>query len=421
MRIGVLAAVTSLVALAGCNERLDSSAGCPIACTDQSAQIQTVTLDAVSSDTTVIGGLGKGTEHIMLLASRGDTLDTRVIIRFDTLPSTSVAKSGGNAVPINTADSVTLALTLDSAAINIPAPITINVYDVDDSTMVDDTSAAALAPLFVPSRLITSQTFLARSLFDSVKVTLPSAFVLAKAQAGARLRLGLQLTSSVSAQAHIYSSESTEGPTLSMRTSPDTSVAKVVLSPYSKTPTNNTSIAASLGDFTLIVKGTPPPPAGMLAVGGLPGTRVYFRFSLPSRIVDSSLVVRATILLNQVPSGSPDPTDTMHIQPYLVLAGPTVADPTKAAQILAATTIVTDQTFDTFPSTSGQGLIEVAPVFTYWAAQPESQLPRAIVLESTQEDYSGQQALFYSSTASDPTLRPKLRISYTLRSRIGIP
>ena len=50
--------------------------------------IQNITLDAVVFDTTVNSGAGLGSEPSLILASRGDTLDTRVVIRFDSLPTT---------------------------------------------------------------------------------------------------------------------------------------------------------------------------------------------------------------------------------------------------------------------------------------------------------------------------------------------
>ncbi|MEO7218729.1 MAG: hypothetical protein ABI026_11095 [Gemmatimonadaceae bacterium] len=422
-RTGAAVAIMAAAALAvtGCTEKLDGSGGCPITCTDQSVQLQTVTLDAVTLDSTVLGGLGRGTEHQMLLASRGDTLDTRVIIRFDTLPSTSKTSTSATAVPIAYLDSAMLTLQIDSAAINVGAPVTMSVYDVDDSLAVDDTSASAVAALFTPSRLVTSVQFDPGAVVDSLKIPLPKDFLLAKAQAHARLRLGLKATAmNKSVQFRVFASESGFGAKLRTRVSPDTSVAVLVMSPYSRTPVNNASIANSLGDFTIVVKGTPPPPPDVLAIGGLPGTRAYLRFNIPLSISDSSLVVAATLLLSQQPSTSPGASDSMLIQPLVVLAGGALSDPTRAAQVTAPLTVIALAPLNTSPGGFGPKEIQIGPVFRYWSAQTAEQLPRAIVLASVTEDYSAQQALFYSSSAA-PALRPKLRISFTHRSRIGIP
>lgn len=415
-------AAMGAIALAGCTEKLDGSAGCPITCNEQSAVIQTVTLDAIARDTSVLGGLGKGTETLMLLANRGDTLDTRVIIRFDTLPQTQVTSAtDGSEVPITEVDSAALLVTVDSAAAALTVPATISVYDVDSPGAVDDTSATALAALFTPARLITQATYAAGAFVDTLRIPLPNSFILAKAQAKARLRLGLRVSASVSVSARVRAVESGIPSGLRFRTSADTAVAPKLLSPHSATPTTNVSIANNLSDFTIVVRGTPPPPAGLLTVGGLPGTRAYFLFNIPPSIIDSSLVVRATLLLTQAASNSPDPADTMLVQPYIILAGAAVSDPLKASQIVASQSLVAFNRLKTLPGQSGVREVEVAPAFRVWPAQNETDLPRAIVLQSSQEDYSPQQVLFYSTAAADPTLRPKLRISYTPRARIGVP
>ncbi|MEO6865704.1 MAG: hypothetical protein ABI229_09630 [Gemmatimonadaceae bacterium] len=421
-RVGTAAAAATLIALVvtGCTEKLDGSAGCPLTCIDQSVQVQTVTLDAVQTDSTVLGGLGIGTEPQMLLANRGDTLDTRIEIRFDTLPSKSKTSVSDTGTAITYLDSAVLRLRVDSTAFAIGVPINVAVYDLDDTTAVDDSSASAITPLFTPSRLITTQQFAAGAVVDSIKIRLPGPFLLAKARARARLRLGLQVSASKSVEVRVFAQESGFAPYLSTRISPDTAVAPIVMAPYSATPSSNLSIAQSLGDFTIVVKGTAAAPPGLLAVGGLPGTRAYLLFNIPPSISDSSLVVAAALILTQQASASPDPADSMSIHPSLVLAGPGIHDPARAAQITAPATVLGLSPLRTPPGSSGIRELQIGPAFKYWGIQSAQLLPRAIVLQSIQEDYSPQQALFYSSLAA-PALRPKLRISYTPRSRVGVP
>lgn len=418
-RGAALVAVAAGLSAAGCAERLDGSAACPITCVDEAAQIQTVTLDAVTGSATVQGGLGKGTEQRMLLSARGDTLDTRVILRFDSLPARTLVKSGDTTTaPITTADNARLILHVDSTAVRVGGPVTLSLYDVDTAA-VNDTAAAVLQSLFVPARLITSQQFAAGALVDSVNVAVPSSAIVSRIRSGRRLRLGLKIGAQTSVSVRIASSELPTGPVLSFRTTPDTIIKPVVLVPNSATPSENRSIARALGDFTIVVKGTPVPGPNLIAVGGLPATRGYLTFAIPPRIVDSSIVVRATLLLTQVPSASPDPADSMQIRPTLVLAGPSVTDPAKAAQIDSA--LAAFAPLHTLPGSSGVREVDIAPAFRFWAAQPASQLPRAMDIKSAQEDYSPQQTLFYATTAANPAVRPKLRISYTFRSRIGVP
>src|SRR5574338_368335 len=71
-----------------CGEDLESGAACPVLCPGQNLTVFDTTFDAVSFDTTVSGIPGFGTEASMYLAARGDTLDVRGVVRFDSLPST---------------------------------------------------------------------------------------------------------------------------------------------------------------------------------------------------------------------------------------------------------------------------------------------------------------------------------------------
>jgi hypothetical protein len=389
-----------------------------VLCANDSSTIHTVVLNAISLDTTLAANLGLGSETLMLLSSRGDTLDTRVIVRFDTLPLIT-STAADTTVPITFVDSVYLRLRFDSLAAGATIPITISAYDVDTSA-TNDTAVAVLAPLFTPARFIGSKTFAPGTLVDTGSIALPRAFILGKIQGRQRLRIGLRISASQSVSARVLSTETLEGPYLTMRVSQDTSIAAVSQSAYSATPVDNKVVAGNISDFTLLVIGTPLPAGPYLAVGGLPVSRTYFRFNLPSLLVDSATVVRATLLLTQLPGATPDEADTMLVQPNIVVAGGVVADPGRAAQIFSST-LVTMEPLVTHPQDTGVKEVEVAPVFPAWALQNETNFPRAIVLRSGQENLSPQQALFYSSEATDTAKRPKLRISYTLRARVGTP
>ncbi|HXC24897.1 MAG TPA: hypothetical protein VNU46_03205 [Gemmatimonadaceae bacterium] len=409
------------VALAACNESLDGSAGCPLACGNVSPQIQTITLNGIALDTTVPADLGLGSGTEMLLSNRGDTLDTRVIARFDTLPTVTLTSSGSttSTAAISFVDSAYLRLHFDTTQVGATVPVTISAYDVD-TTAGNDTSVATLAPLFTPERFIGSITFPFGKPTDTASIAIPSAFMLGKIQAHKRLRIGLRISSTQSASARILSTETLEGPEITMRISQDNTIAGIALTAYSTTPVDDKIVAGNLADFTLLVIGTLAPPDTILAVGGLPVERTYFRFNLPSLIVDSAIIVRATLVLTQAPGATPDQADTMLVYPSIVVAGGIVTDPGRAAQIISST-LVTMEPLVTHPEDIGVKEIEIAPVFPAWAVQNETEFPRAIVLRSGQEALSPQQARFYSSEALDPSKRPQLRISYTLRTRVGAP
>jgi hypothetical protein len=410
-----LATALLFVSFASCSENLDSSGVCAVLCPPVGGDVQNITLDAVVLDTTVQSLSGLGNEPGLLLASRGDTLDTRVIIRFDTLPTT-FTPNADTAQPITTVDSAYLLLHIDTLSIKGIGPVTIEAYDVD--TTANDTSAAAVLALFRPDRFISSQTFTRPALLDTVRYYISDSAVLSKIQTTARMRIGLRATGTNSSQMRIISTEGGSPPTLHFRGTPDTATAPLVIAPVSGTPVGEAIIAYHLSDYTVIAKGPPPGPPSDLDVGGLPPRRVYVQFSIPSNIIDSTTVVRATLLLNQIPNGLLDPTDTVLILPSLVLAGKAVTDPTKAAQIAADIAL---DTLRVTPGGSGLREVELARAFPIWRGQSPDTVPRAIVLKIPTEGNSPLEIRFSSSEEAVALLRPRLRISYTSRVPLGIP
>ncbi len=409
-----LATAALFIAVSSCSENLDSSGVCAVLCPPVGGDVQNITLDAVVLDTTVQALSGLGAEPTLLLASRGDTLDTRVIIRFDSLPSTFVP-SGGTSQNITSVDSAYIQLRIDTLSIKGGGPYDIEAYDVD--TTASDTSTAAVLALFRPDRFISSQLLLRAELKDTLRYYISNGAVLARIQSGARLRVGLRVTGATSSQIRIASAEGGATPVLSFRATPDTTTKPLVVIPLSSTPLGEPIVASHLTDYTVIAKGPPPAPPSVLAVGGLPPRRVYMRFDIPSSIIDSATVVRATLLLNQISNPALDPTDSVLILPQLVLAGKVVTDPTNSSQI------VTDLPGDTVkvrPGNSGLTNVELARAFAVWRAQKPDTLPRAIVLKAVNEGKSALEIRF-SSSEDLSALRPRLRISYTSRVSLRVP
>ncbi|MEA2705615.1 MAG: hypothetical protein QOH22_403 [Gemmatimonadaceae bacterium] len=411
-----LATAVLFVSFASCSENLDSSGVCSVLCPPVGGSVQNLTIDAVTVDTTVQSLAGLGNEFGLFLASRGDTLDTRVIIRYDSLP-VSFAPKADTARPITSVDSAFILLHIDTLSIKGTGPLTIEAYDVD--TTASDTSSAAVLALFRPDRFISSQSFIRTDLKDTVRYYISNAAVLAKSHGHAPLRKGLRPVAPKPTQMRIISTEGGVPPTLSFRATPDTATASaILLTPFSRTPVGEAIIAYNLSDYTVIAKGPPPGAPSDLDVGGLPPRRVYVQFSIPLSIIDSATVVRATLLLNQIPNSLLDPADTVLILPSLVLAGKAVTDPTKAAQIVA------DIALDTVritPGGSGLKEIELAGAFPIWRTQSPDTVPRAIVLKTINEGNSPLEIRFSSTEAALAALRPRLRISYTTRVPLGIP
>lgn len=411
-RLALTAAL--LFSISSCSENLDSSGVCDVLCPEIGGSVQTETLEAVSLDTTVQTTSGLGTEPALLLANRPDTLDTRVVIRFDSLPQKFVP-AGDTLQPINSVDSAYIQLRLDTLSIKAGDAVTIEAYDVD--TTANDTATAAILALFRPDRFISSQTFTRAQLTDTLKYYISNAAVLSKLQSGERLRVGLRATGSSSSQLTFRSNENGNPPLLIFRASPDTATKPLTIIPFSQTPSNELFVALYMMDYTVVATAPPAAAPGMLAIGGLPPRRVYVRFDIPSRLIDSSTIVRATLLLNQIPNPSLDPGDTVGLVPQIVLAGKVVTDPTKAAQIISS---LSADTLKLTPGGAGAVAVELASAFTLWRTQSPDTLPRAIVLKPAFEGVSPLE-LRFSSSEDIAALRPRLRISYTTRVPLGLP
>ena len=406
----IFAALTS-----GCTEKLESNAGCPILCPDQGGGISTITIDAVSLDSTVSALQGQGTETSLLVATRGDTIDARAIVRFDSIPD-RYRKPGPDTATfeVTTVDSAFIRMRVDTIGAKLPSNVTLDLYDVNSSA--PDSAVAEIAALFTADRLITSVTFEKSALKDTINIPIPPAAILSRK--GSRMRVGIRARGPESVQLRLLSEEGAGTPTiLSYRVSPDTTIAKVVLGPFSKTPFDQPILANSLADYTLLVKGTATGPSSQLNIGGLPARRVYMRFEIPAFIIDSVDVVRATLLLTQQPNLTIDPADTVSIIPHVSLAAAAVTDVAKASQITA---IVNTDTLHVTPGGSGLRTLEIANIISIWRSQTATGTPRAIVLLSTLEGTSPLEARFYPVEAA-PDVRPRLRISYSARKSTGLP
>jgi hypothetical protein len=416
VRAGVVASVMGAALLAGCREDLDGGAACPVLCPGQTVVVNDTVLDGVAFDTVVTGVPTPGSEPVLLLAARGDTLDTRVVLRFDSL-TTTILRNGGDSA-ITAIDSAYLLLRLPEGVTKlVRAPVRIDLYDVD--TTAADTSTAAILALFRPDRLIGGSTLDTNQVRDSMRVYFDNARLLAKITAKARLRVGLRISSDSGAMIRLGSFGASLPAILRYDPVPsDTTIDEVTVVLRSDTPEGNTGLLVDLFDYVVVAKAPPAPSGDVLSVGGLPVRRTFLRFNVPARILDSSTVLRATLLLTQRPNRAIDPRDSVLVLPYTVSAGDEVTDLARAAVLLSPFPV---DTVRLAPGDSGVRQIEIAAAVRSWStvANPFRQ-QRAIVLVSNDEGVGPFDVHFYSLEAS-PGLRPRLRISYSLRTSFGIP
>lgn len=446
----VLVLAGALVAAAGaCSEDLQTASSCGVLCPQAPIGLKDTVLDpyfdrdrdgsgsavdSVGLDTTLYGFPPQGTELYLPIATLPE-LDTRAIVRFDTLLSRFRVPGDTTQHPITGIDTAQLRIRLNRATDIAGAspeivrrPVTFEVYDVD--TTAADSSHAALIPLFRPDRLLGSFTLDTTASADTITaVTIPlsTSAILAKIESGSRLRVGIRLVSDTAALVRMHTVES--GIAAELRYDPirdavsDSLVVFTTVGPTSRTPGGvGSPIAAELRDYLLIVRGTPLVPSNQLGVGGLPGRRSYLRFDIPQRLIDSTTIVRATLELTQLPNRLyPGDTARITVYPQMVLAGALVTDPARAALILSPPRSFGVDSLLLVPGDSGVVMLQLVDlVRRAWASAPADTLPRALVLRARTEGALPAELRFFSREAAE-SVRPRLRLSYVPRIDFGLP
>jgi len=430
--MGTLVVVATVIG--ACQENLAGGAACPALCPDTLTVKDTVLsgTDAFDTLTNVVGIPPLGTEQQLLVANYvqgGDSVQTAAILRFDSLirilPDTDTLAAPK---PITRVDSsgvkITVIAPTDSTrdTILVPDTVTFLVFDVDANAPDLDTGAvhAQLNNPPIASRVVPRD-----SVKGAISIRIDTGWVAEHVRDGKRIRLGIRIQSAKSTQLRIGSADGGLPASLFYFGFSDTS--KAFTQRNVNTHTNGSPPFNSLADYDLVLKGTPPPAAGILAAGGIPGSRIYMRFSVPSALIDSSAtIVRANLIMHQLANvdfGTADTADTILLQTGVVQASPGVTN-IAAATLLAASPgslgITGVPTINFRPEVARPDTIPLVGVFSLWRRLGPLRSQRAIVLESTGEGIEPRQYLFYSNTAAD-SLKPRIEISYIPRSGFGLP
>lgn len=417
-------AFAAAVALAfgACDEQINGGGACPALCPGQQAQLRDTTFFAVSLDTTISGFPALGTESQFFVASMGDTLQTATVIRFDTLPNVFRRANSVTDSVIMSVDSAYLRLTIVTGD-TIGVATTVDVYDVDMDG-AEEADPTAVTSMFTAARLLGSRTIPADSLRDSLRIPLDNAKIFAKVQSAdsskRRVRLGVRLRDGGARKMRIMSSNGGAISQLIFRPSADTSVPKIIVPNLSKTPADQPIFASDFADYQVILKGTPEPPAGVFRIGGLPGRRAYLKFDIPSSILDSSAVVRATLEMTQRPAlFSPESRDTVQVAHFGVVASPALTDLSRALLFIDRLPSTPD-TLKVVPADSGKREFEIIGWVRIWKGTTASKTPRALALALPDEGLSGSVVDFFS-LESAAAVRPRLRLTYLPKSPEAVP
>lgn len=415
----VIVALIATVAIAACSEQLDAGKSCPLLCPEQEINLVDTVIDAVLSDTTVLGIPPIGSETFLMLSSHGDTVQTRAIIRFDTLQGNFSAGNGADSL-ISHIDTAQIVLPIEKPdSLHRPkAPITLEAYNVD--TTASDTAVAALAPLFRPSRLLGAKTFAPESLLDTLRIPISTDSVFDRITNGTHLRIGLRLVSAKGYDVRIGTSLNGNPGTLRLKVSTDTAVKPLVIQPISNTPPTEPFIAGPLRDYTIVLQGNTTTPLTRLAVGGLPSRRTLFKFNVPSRILDSTTIVRASLLLTQAPNRGVNLRDSVWVFPVAILASPVVSDASTLLRFVSGGGFLGLDSLRLAPGDSGVRAFQIVGLVRTWHNTTEEVSPNAIGMLSGSEAQLPSEIDFFSLEAP-AAVRPRLRITYAPNANFGVP
>lgn len=416
----VLVLAVAAAVLGACNEHIDAGSACPSLCPGLAVPIRDTVLSPILDlDSTLVGYPSLGTEAGIPLAARGDTLDVRGVIRFDSLTKT-FAPPSDTVRPITRADTAILRIRLNLTQSRLPDTVTFLAYDVD-TTAADENLGAVLA-LFRPDRLLSSRKVARADITDSLVFPLSSDMIVAKITSGDNLRIGLRLIGSGPVSLRVHTIETGLPAEVRYYVSADTAVHQIVEQPYSKTPVEPQLLASDYRDYAVVARNALP-SAGPLAfsTGGVPARRAYLRFVIPQWLLDSTTIVRATLQLTQVPMRGFDQNDSVTVIGEAVAATPLISDLYRSSQILVPQGLFVTDSIHVAPADSGTRSLELNALLTLWKSQTGLVAPqRAIVLIMKEEGLHGAEVRFFNSRAA-AAVRPRLRVSFISRIEFGVP
>jgi hypothetical protein len=413
----VLSAIGTAAFAAACTEELEGGAACPTLCPARAESFKDTTFEAVTLDTALSGYPVLGLAPELLLANRPDTLVTRMVIRLDALTQDYAVNKTGVTEPIATTDSVYLRLQVDSLGAKGTDSITISVFNVD--TTANDSVAAVVKRLFTPRRLIGSIRIVPKNVKDSLRIPLNRRVLDSLIVGGYRMRAGLQITSGRGQIRVLAFSNGSPVPSVTYDPNTDTTYAPIVVQANTTILQGTTEQVLSYSVYNLLDVGSPPPPPNTLTVGGFPAWRAYLRFQVPSRISDSSTIVRAQLLLTQRPSYFGNNADTVAILPIIPTGTAIVTDLRRMLDLSADGVFAAVDSTRLVPRDSGLRSINVLTLARSWPALPTG-VARSLAFRISGEGAQPAELRFFSSKAP-VGLRPRLRITYLPRTEFALP
>ena len=98
-----------------------------------------------------------------------------------------------------------------------------------------------------------------------------------------------------------------------------------------------------------------------------------------------------------------------------------MTDVGKLVRLATINTAIVADSLRVIPAGSGTRRLELVNLVRVWRNTKAEQTQRALVLAVGREGSNPAIAAFFSSNATDPTVRPRLQLTYVPRVTLGLP
>jgi hypothetical protein len=379
------------IAIASCQEKLTSPAECPALCPGGEQPVLDTTLQAlVGLDSSFTGYIGRGDGRALLVSNGLPASEDRAVYRF---ASRSDSISVRDTVRAYVIDSAQLSFSLvarDTLVTGLKVFIFRLAPTVDSTATFADITTQMVTETLIDSIVVPDsvhggviKTTLSGPALDRVAIPLGTGGVLA---------VGVGLSANSPTGIRVGSTAGSNGATF---------VTFVTVDVPDTTSTIKHQPLSRSTSFNTFVTQTPVvPDPNLLTVGGEPSSRALIRFTLPPVLKDSATLVRGTLELTPV-----IPIQGLSNDPAVIWTKAVLAD------LGAKSPVSSDSLGDTLSVPQADTVrIDVTRLIQGW--QGTSTRPPAVFLYLQPEAASFSRAVFYSTRTADPTVYPRLRITY---------
>jgi hypothetical protein len=398
------AAAACLAALA-CRENISAPGQCPALCPSSQVQVSNDTLFGVDTSDVAVRGFVTPAEGTILVASDLDSLKGRVLLRFVTRPTRWFPVASDTAgVTIGGVDSATLDLRIarDTAVKNLRMLLYRLPASVDSNA-----TFTSMTAYFADSMLIDSIRVDSIPGNDTLRFIalhhrfLPAALVEPFSSDSGVVAMGVGFRADARTAVTVSAVES------------GASSARLKFYVHGVAPQDTLRHTFELGPSfdTFVTNPVPAAPDTGLLVGNIPSARSIVRFRIPRSLIDSTTVVRATLVMSQLRSATGRPGET-----FTVEARPVIRDYAGKSLTHTDTTVYGRATVTV--GDTAQLAFEVAPMLRFWRVGGDS-LPRTMLLRVRPEGGVLGEVTLAGRTAG--ARAPFLVVTYVRPYAFGVP